>query len=465
MQPTPAAAADSFSDISNSKFKAAIEWLVASGITAGCGGTEFCPLGVVTRGQMASFLVRFLGLPPSTTDHFADDNGTTHEAAINSLADSGITGGCGTGAFCPSGTVTRAQMASFLARALGLSHGGAADLFDDDDADSHVVNIERLAVSGITSGCGTRRFCPGAPVTREQMAAFLRRAHNYRNAAAFSGEQSVSTTVRAPIGQVTGYSYSSDFASVTGSATLMSATPTVLSADRFATIRGVAHYRIVGSGLSGLWVPSVGANLLRSGEPLPPCRVADVATPFRSYSDWQRTLVDPFFTVTRSYAPGDLVPVGNAGVRYGTYGVVHARSLMMTDLRALNDAARAAGHSSLIINSAYRSYDNQAQKFARYTEREGYAAALKYSNRAGHSAHQLGTTLDVNVYASSGLISWMRANAHKYGFIQSYPAGKNAKHCYGTEEWHFRYFGRQVAGQIRASGLSEREWLWYVKHQ
>jgi hypothetical protein len=68
---------------------------------------------------MASFLSRALALPPSSTDWFTDDDGLSHEDSINRLADAGITTGCGGTRFCPSGLVTRQQMAAFLFRALG----------------------------------------------------------------------------------------------------------------------------------------------------------------------------------------------------------------------------------------------------------------------------------------------------------------------------------------------------------
>jgi hypothetical protein len=67
---------------------------------------------------MASFLVRALDLPPSATDPFTDDEGNQHESDINALAASGITSGCGPAKFCPKLAVSREQMAAFLHRAL-----------------------------------------------------------------------------------------------------------------------------------------------------------------------------------------------------------------------------------------------------------------------------------------------------------------------------------------------------------
>ena len=67
---------------------------------------------------MATFLVRAFDLPPTSTDYFADDEGSQHEANINRLRAAGITSGCGPTSYCPNGLVTRGQMAAFLHRAL-----------------------------------------------------------------------------------------------------------------------------------------------------------------------------------------------------------------------------------------------------------------------------------------------------------------------------------------------------------
>ena len=162
-------------DWSSGAFAGDIDWAFERGITAGCGADLFCTNNPVTRQQMASFLVRALGLPPTPEDFFADDEGSVHEGDINRLAQAGVTGGCATERFCPRGTVTREQMASFLARALELP-SATKDFFSDDDASPHEGDINRMAQAGITGGCAVDRFCPRGTVTREQMAAFLHRA-------------------------------------------------------------------------------------------------------------------------------------------------------------------------------------------------------------------------------------------------------------------------------------------------
>lgn len=173
--PTPPPSGHPFTDIGDSKFENDIIWAWEEGITAGCSATRFCPDGLVTRGQMATFLVRALNLPATSTDYFSDDTGSVHESNINRLRASGITAGCGGTRFCPDGLVTRAQMATFLVRGYELP-ATSTDYFTDDTGLVHEANINRLRASGITSGCAPNRYCPSGIVTRGQMAAFLHRA-------------------------------------------------------------------------------------------------------------------------------------------------------------------------------------------------------------------------------------------------------------------------------------------------
>ncbi len=167
-----------FTDIRTSKFAKDIAWLYAEGITAGCSRTKFCPNDRVSRGQMASFLARALRLPKTTKDYFRDDDGSTHEANINRIAKAGLVSGCGTKRFCPTSALTRGQLASFIARVLDLS-GTTKDYFRDDNSSTHQGNINRIARAGLTSGCGPGRYCPTGVVTRGQMAAFLHRTFGY----------------------------------------------------------------------------------------------------------------------------------------------------------------------------------------------------------------------------------------------------------------------------------------------
>lgn len=162
-------------DVARTAFRDDILWIAHAGISDGCAVHRFCPTDEVTRAQMASFIVRALGLSEGgNVDYFTDDEGSPHEADINRLRHAGITLGCAPGRYCPARTVTREQMASFLVRALALGPT-SVDYFRDDEGSRHEADINALAASGVSNGCGPSRFCPLGTVTREQMAAFLRR--------------------------------------------------------------------------------------------------------------------------------------------------------------------------------------------------------------------------------------------------------------------------------------------------
>lgn len=169
-----------FLDTCDNTFVDEIMWLSASGITLGCDiEPNFCPNDTVIRSHMASFLARALDLPPASEDYFTDDDGSSHEDNINRLREAGVTLGCNAEGtlFCPDDDVSREQMASFLARALGLVSSGF-DWFTDDDG-THEDNINALADSGITLGCEEGLFCPKAGIQRDEMAAFLFRGRSY----------------------------------------------------------------------------------------------------------------------------------------------------------------------------------------------------------------------------------------------------------------------------------------------
>ncbi len=164
-----------FRDDEGSVHEPAIIDIAERGVTYGCADTLYCPNDPVTRGQMAAFLARALGLPPAHSTPFADVDGHTFEESINALAATGITSGCADGLYCPDENVTRGQMASFLQRAFGLP-SGSFDFFADDRGSVHEPAINAVAAAGITMGCSAGRYCPGETVTRAQMASFISRA-------------------------------------------------------------------------------------------------------------------------------------------------------------------------------------------------------------------------------------------------------------------------------------------------
>jgi SpoIID/LytB domain protein len=165
-----------FTDIVGSPHTQNIITIWLNGVTQGCTVTQYCPNAPVTRGQMASFLARALDLPPASTDFFPDDNGSTHEDNINRVREAGIAQGFEDGTYRPAAPVRRDHMATFLARASALEPV-PGPLFTDVSG-FHEGNINAIAAAGITLGCSLDgpRYCPADLVTRAQMASFLARA-------------------------------------------------------------------------------------------------------------------------------------------------------------------------------------------------------------------------------------------------------------------------------------------------
>lgn len=207
----------------------------------------------------------------------------------------------------------------------------------------------------------------------------------------------------------------------------------------------------------------------QAGEGLPACGYEDRATAFTSYDDWQVTLLDTLYKLPADYAPTDLVPVRQAGFDSDLL----MRGFVIEDLRALRDAALAAGHP-LAVQSAYRSYSYQDRTFNYWVNLQGRQAALLSSARPGHSEHQLGTAVDFRSangppawdladWADTPAGAWTVANAWRYGFALSYPKNTQEITCYIYEPWHYRYVGRELAAQLQARGITLREWLWELQ--
>ena len=175
---------DAFSDVPPSNpYYDFIESVAYNDITSGCGGGMYCPVSSVTRAQMAVMLLKSehgstWTPPPATGTVFTDVHKSSFAAAwIEALAAEGITTGCGSGKYCPAAPVTRAQMSVFLLR---TQHGSdyapppPTGIFGDLSLTGPFTPwIEQLSIEGITSGCGNGNFCPNQPNTRGQMAVFL----------------------------------------------------------------------------------------------------------------------------------------------------------------------------------------------------------------------------------------------------------------------------------------------------
>lgn len=163
-------------------------------------------------------------------------------------------------------------------------------------------------------------------------------------------------------------------------------------------------------------------------------------------------------------APGDLVTLEPQMVSAAGQAMRADAAAAFAELFA---AAQRDGFT-ILAASAYRSYQTQVVVYAGHVARLGVAEADRISARPGHSEHQLGTTTDVTSesagYSLGGFEGtpeavWLASNSWRFGFIISYPAGKEPITGYSYEPWHIRWIGQAQAQQAYASGLTLHEWL------
>jgi D-alanyl-D-alanine carboxypeptidase len=138
-----------------------------------------------------------------------------------------------------------------------------------------------------------------------------------------------------------------------------------------------------------------------------------------------------------------------------------ALKVMFADAQAQN--------INLAVTSAFRSSQTQSNLFKALYALKGEKAKDRIAS-AGHSEHQLGTTVDlsgksINYVSASDRFTgtveelWLKANAHKYGFVQSYPKDKTGITGYDHESWHYRYLGGDVAQKVYEEGITTEEYF------
>jgi hypothetical protein len=173
-----------FLDVGANLHRESIACLAWWGLINGTSDTTFAPQAKIRRDQVASIVARLLeaagvDLPASPPDAFDDDDGNTHEANINALADLEVLLGKTATSFAPRGLVTRGQVASILARAYEVVTGAPLaagdDAFSDDDDTTHEANINAVAAAGWVNGIDADTFDPGANATRAQLASMTAR--------------------------------------------------------------------------------------------------------------------------------------------------------------------------------------------------------------------------------------------------------------------------------------------------
>ncbi|MBL8227480.1 MAG: Ig-like domain-containing protein [Bryobacterales bacterium] len=177
-------AATAFSDVPASHlFSDYIALMPLYAVSNGCEGTRYCSEAWTTRADMAQLIIRSLlgeSFSYAPQPYFQDVPSTHPQFKyIQKMKELQITDGCSTVPnYCPSGLITRGQMSVFIVRAaMGNTFTTSAQRYFDDVPEGHIFFrfIQRMREMGITGGCTETAYCVNSLVSNGQMAAFLAR--------------------------------------------------------------------------------------------------------------------------------------------------------------------------------------------------------------------------------------------------------------------------------------------------
>ena len=175
-------------------------------------------------------------------------------------------------------------------------------------------------------------------------------------------------------------------------------------------------------------------------------------------------LTNKFYSLDNSYNSDNMVKISKQ------YSYGNNQMLTQETYNAFIKMFKAAKKEdlTLIINSSYRSYEDQEEIYNEYLDNRGEEAANKIAAKAGFSEHQTGMAIDIQTYGSNAKtfeefdeFKWLKDNAHKYGFILRYPKDKEYLTGYEYESWHYRYVGIEVATYIYENNITFDEYYAY----
>ena len=174
-------------------------------------------------------------------------------------------------------------------------------------------------------------------------------------------------------------------------------------------------------------------------------------------------LVNKYTSLPEKYAPDDVVEMSN----WYSYPGNSIRKDVYNAFIEMFNAAKEAGYT-LIVNSSYRTYEEQKEIYDDYESNRGQEYADTYAARPDFSEHQTGLSLDIfspganmSNFADTETFKWLSENCYKYGFILRYPEGKEDITGYSYEAWHYRYVGKELAEKVYDSGLTYDEYYAY----
>ena len=170
-------------------------------------------------------------------------------------------------------------------------------------------------------------------------------------------------------------------------------------------------------------------------------------------------LINKYRKLEEDFIPEYLEDVPEA---YAGNKNLKASKLAIDAFIEMADAAKK-DNLGIVINSAYRSYQDQIDIINDYRNLYGNNYVKRYVAEPGHSEHQTGLAFDigstsVNVFANSNEYKWMLENAHKYGFILRFPKKDESITGFRNEPWHYRFVGKKTATYIYENNLTLEEY-------
>ena len=170
-------------------------------------------------------------------------------------------------------------------------------------------------------------------------------------------------------------------------------------------------------------------------------------------------LVNKHRSLTKDFEPDDLVSIDE---EYAADDTQAGSRIAVNAFIEMYKDAQKEGYD-LVINSSYRSYQDQEEVCNTYRDLYGDNYVMNYVAMPGFSEHQTGLSFDIgskdtNVFAESDEYTWIQENAHKYGFIQRFPEEYEAVTGFRAEPWHYRYVGKKIASYIYENNISFEEY-------
>lgn len=185
------------------------------------------------------------------------------------------------------------------------------------------------------------------------------------------------------------------------------------------------------------------------------------------YSLETNMLVNKYYSLNRDYQPDDIIPISSS-YAWGPNNSKTTRKITYEAYLEMYNAAKIDG-ITLMINSSYRTYDEQESVYKNYENKYGIEYADDIAARPGHSEHQTGFALDIfcttnsntKTFKDSEAYLWLINNSYKYGFILRYPEGKENITGFAFESWHYRYVGKEIAKYIYENNITFDEYFAY----